>query len=39
MSAPAWFECEALRNLRDYEGLDVEAADVAPEAIDLRIDL
>jgi hypothetical protein len=30
---------EALRTLRDYEGIDVERDDVAPEAIELRVDV
>jgi hypothetical protein len=30
---------EALRTLRDYEGIDVDRADLAPGAIDLSVDV
>ena len=29
---------DALRNLRDFEGIDVEREEIAPEAIELRIE-
>jgi hypothetical protein len=30
---------EALRSLRDYEGIDIEREDIAPEAIALTVDV